>query len=69
MLQESATVKIDWKLTTVPLITAINAVSKPITAVNSEDTLATGTLKCWTETALTCMHISVESIYSHHCFI
>jgi len=40
VLQESATVKIDWKLTTVPLITAINAVSKPITAVRmGSDTL------------------------------
>ena len=64
---QHATVKIDWKLTAVPLITAIRAVSNPITAVKSSaDTLAIGTL-ILAKKALTCtlVIISIETNYLH----
>ena len=67
---QHATVKIDWKLTAVPLITAIRAVSNPITVVKSSaDTLAIGTLKL-AEKALTCtlVIISIETNYLHRCY-
>ena len=68
---QHATVKIDWKLTTaVPLITAITAVYKPITAVTTDaDTLTIGASKL-SETALTCtlVIISIEINYLYHCY-
>ena len=68
MLQESATVKIDWKLTTVPLITAIRARPYPIASKGGGNTQTTGTLKL-TETALTCTLVIISNNYCmHHCY-
>ena len=70
---QHATVKIDWKLTAVPLITAITAVYKPITAVTTDaDTLTIGASKL-SGTALTCtlviISIEINYLYNSVCTI